>query len=180
MSPEQARGEPVDHRGDLFSLGCMLYECVTGTHPFRGKSSVDTLHRIIYSDPPPLGEAVPGTPSELQRIVRKSLAKDPDLRYQSARDLAIDLRDLKRELESQPSGAVRQDEARALAPGRWALVATATAAALGLVATTVLLMRDHGEPPRTAAPGHAVSMSLARLPSSGNVIRAAISPRSVH
>jgi Tol biopolymer transport system component/predicted Ser/Thr protein kinase len=106
MSPEQALGKVVDPRSDLFSLGCILYELVSGQRAFRGSSSVDTLHRIVHGEPQPLRDLLGDAPPELVRIVRKALAKDPDERYQTARDMAIDLRDLLRELESNPSGSV--------------------------------------------------------------------------
>ena len=102
MSPEQARGKPADHRTDIFALGCILYELLSSRSAFRGESSVDTLHKIIHESPTPLI----GVPAELQRIINKCLAKDPDERYQSARELAIDLRNLRRAMDSQPHRAV--------------------------------------------------------------------------
>lgn len=108
MSPEQAQGKKVDPRSDIFSFGCILYEMATGRRPFDGDSMIDTLHRIIYSPATPIKEINPNTPAELQRIVRKCLAKDPDERYQSIKDAAIDLKELRRELEyeSAQRGAI--------------------------------------------------------------------------
>ncbi|MFP5261101.1 MAG: protein kinase domain-containing protein [Blastocatellia bacterium] len=103
MSPEQAQGKPVDQRSDIFSFGCMLYEAATGRKPFAGDSIIDSLHKIVYTQAPPIREANPAAPAELQRIVRKCLVKDPGERYQSVRDVAIDLRDLIREYDSQES-----------------------------------------------------------------------------
>jgi serine/threonine protein kinase/dipeptidyl aminopeptidase/acylaminoacyl peptidase len=103
MSPEQAQGKPVDQRSDIFSFGCMLYEAATGRKPFAGDSIIDSLHKIVYTQAPPVREANPAAPPELQRIVRKCLVKDPGERYQSVRDVAIDLRDLIREYDSQES-----------------------------------------------------------------------------
>jgi serine/threonine protein kinase len=113
MSPEQVQGKPVDHRSDLFALGCILYEAAAGKKPFQGDSIIDSLHKIIYSQPPPLAESNPSAPAELQRMIRKCMAKDPDERYQSAKDIAIDLRALVIEMDSgsfvralpQPMGA---------------------------------------------------------------------------
>jgi eukaryotic-like serine/threonine-protein kinase len=90
MSPEQARGEPLDERSDLFSFGCVLYEMATGRPPFTGASSVEILNQTINVDPP----SMRGVPPELERIVRKCLEKWPDRRYQSAKELAVDLRRL--------------------------------------------------------------------------------------
>ena len=99
MSPEQAQGKPVDQRSDIFSFGCILYEAATGRKPFAGDSIIDSLHKIVYTQASPIRESNPSAPAELQRIVRKCLAKDPADRYQSIRDVAIDLRDLIREYD---------------------------------------------------------------------------------
>ena len=107
MSPEQAQGKPVDPRSDIFSFGCILYEAATGHNPFRGDSVIDSLHKIVYSQAPAISDNNPDAPSELQRITRKCLAKDPADRYQSIKDIAIDIRDLIKEYDSLPrsSGA---------------------------------------------------------------------------
>jgi eukaryotic-like serine/threonine-protein kinase len=102
MSPEQVQSKAVDHRSDIFSFGCILYEAATGRKPFDGDSLIDTLHKIVYAQAAPLKELNPDAPVELQRIIRKCLAKDPEERYQSIKEVAIDLRDLIREYDSQP------------------------------------------------------------------------------
>ena len=104
MSPEQAQGLPIDQRSDIFSFGCVLYEAAAGVRPFSGASTIDTLHKIVHQQPEPLAALVPTSPPELHRIVRKCLAKSPDDRYQSMKEVAIDLRDLRRELESGARG----------------------------------------------------------------------------
>ena len=100
MSPEQARGEQLDQRTDIFSLGVLLYEMVTGERPFRGKSAIDTLHAIINQEPPPITQLDSQLPPELADILSKALAKETSERYQHAGDFELDLRRFKRALES--------------------------------------------------------------------------------
>jgi serine/threonine-protein kinase len=98
MSPEQARGKPVDERTDIFSLGVVLYETLAGKQPFTGETTSDTIAAILTKEPAPLDENLP---AELQRIVRKTLQKEADKRYQTVKDLLIDLEDVKEELKLQ-------------------------------------------------------------------------------
>ena len=101
MSPEQAQGKTkeIDQRSDIFSFGCILFEAATGKKPFEGESVVKSLHMVIYEPAPPIIEFNPTAPSDLQRIVRRCLAKDPEERYQTIKDVAIELRDLRREMD---------------------------------------------------------------------------------
>jgi len=94
MSPEQARGQDVDARTDVWSLGCVLYELAAGRPPFAGTSTTDVLAAVLQSDPVPLPVIDATIPAELQRIVSKALKKDRSERYQTAQDLLIDLRAL--------------------------------------------------------------------------------------
>jgi Tol biopolymer transport system component len=89
MSPEQVRGQPLDHRTDIFSFGVMLYEMVCGNRPFKGESTVETMNAILKEDPPDLGSNVLHTPPGMDRIVRRCLEKSPARRFQSASDLAF-------------------------------------------------------------------------------------------
>jgi serine/threonine-protein kinase len=100
MSPEQAQGKTreIDHRSDIFSLGCILYEAVTGHKAFEGKDAIDSLNKIIREPVAPISDFRPDAPNHLQRIIRRCLAKDPEDRYQTIKDVAIELRELRREL----------------------------------------------------------------------------------
>jgi len=100
MSPEQLRGQPVDHRSDIFSLGIMLYELALGRRPFGGLTNADISSSILTSTPVPVTQVRPELPHHLGRIVAHCLEKDPDLRAQSARDIRNELRVLRREVES--------------------------------------------------------------------------------
>jgi serine/threonine protein kinase/tetratricopeptide (TPR) repeat protein len=106
MSPEQARGQVVDERSDIFSLGSVLYEMVTGRAAFRGRTSTDILSSIVRDQPPAPAEINPSVPPTLQRIIGECLEKDPNDRYQHADQLAVDLRKLMRSTDSgvRPSG----------------------------------------------------------------------------
>src|SRR5512144_576475 len=91
MSPEQASGEPVDYRSDQFSLGSILYEIATGQKPFQRKTAAETMSAIIREDPEPIGKVRPEVPPPLRWIIERCLAKDPEERYASTRDLAREL-----------------------------------------------------------------------------------------
>src|SRR5437016_772561 len=101
MSPEQAQGktQDIDQRSDIFSFGCILFEAATGKKPFEGGSVIKSLHMVVYEPTPPLANLNPAAPPELQRIVRRCLAKDADERYQSIKEVAIELKQLRRELQ---------------------------------------------------------------------------------
>jgi serine/threonine-protein kinase len=121
MSPEQARGLGVDHRSDIFSLGAVIYEMLARRKPFEGETPSDTLAAILKSEPPPLARVARGVPPELVRIVNKSLKKDREERYQVVKDLWLDLKALRQELEFQDkldrSVDSRSDGATAFVPG---------------------------------------------------------------
>jgi serine/threonine protein kinase/Tfp pilus assembly protein PilF len=115
-APEQARGDRVDTRADIFSTGVLLYEMLTGTWPFRGKSTVDVRHAVLYDAPKPLAEARPGqTPARLQQILDRAMAKDPDDRYQKISELRDELRKVLQEVSSGAPFEVTAAPARHLA-----------------------------------------------------------------
>jgi serine/threonine protein kinase len=99
MSPEQARAQETDTRTDIWSLGVVLYEMITGRAPFKSPTASDTSAAILKTDPSALSQQVPHTPAELERIVKKALQKDREERYQNIKDLLLDLKSLKRELD---------------------------------------------------------------------------------
>jgi len=99
MSPEQARGQKIDERSDVFSFGVLLYEVLSGQAPFRGDTMMDVISSVMTAEPQPLGKLAPHLPKELLRIVQKSLRKKREQRYQTTRDLLIDLKDLRDELQ---------------------------------------------------------------------------------
>ena len=101
MSPEQVRGEALDARSDIFGFGVVLYELLTNHQPFAQKSSAATASAILTTDPPPLARFSKEVPAELERIIAKTLRKDADERYQTTKDLLIDLKSLKDELDFQ-------------------------------------------------------------------------------
>ena len=119
-APEQAQGLPVDHRGDIFSTGVLLYEMLAGTWPFRGKTALDVRYAVVYHRPKPIAEAR-GEDSPLlqrvQQILDKALAKEPEDRYQRIEDMRSDLQEVLRELEVDSSfGNTLTDVTQSIAP----------------------------------------------------------------
>ena len=102
MSPEQAQGKvnQIDHRSDIFSFGCLLFETVTRRKPFEGQTTLDSLHNTVHAATPNVKDMYPEAPDDLQRIIRRCLAKDPDRRYQSIREVAIELEELWQDLRT--------------------------------------------------------------------------------
>jgi serine/threonine protein kinase/TolB-like protein/Flp pilus assembly protein TadD len=158
MSPEQARAEPVDARTDVFSVGAILYEMVTGRMAFSGGSHAVIFARILGDTPAAPAELNPAVPAELERIIAKALEKDRELRYQSAADLRADLLRLRRESgEGVPAasdvkrGSVSPERRVGRRPGTrvWAAVAVVVAA-LSVAAIYSFRPRNESAPPGTA------------------------------
>jgi len=131
LSPEQIRGEPVDERSDIFSLGVVAYEMCAGRLPFEGRTANSMLNSILQSPPPPLNKFLPGAPDELEWIIAKALSKDRDDRYQTAREMISDLKSLKQRLdfEAEQERLGRRDPTGQLQrpPGSDKLIAPQTA-----------------------------------------------------
>src|SRR6185295_14109112 len=151
MSPEQARGVAVDERTDIWSLGVVLFEMVTGRQPFDAETTSDIISLILQRDPAPLSQFLPEVPNELERIIEKALDKRADERYQTAKDLLADLRRLKRRHEHAEdlSRSTSPEESRyASSPGvSAAQSASMTAAETGSV----------GSPRQTSSAEYVVS-----------------------
>ena len=148
MSPEQVQGKVVDARSDVFSFGCMLYEATTRQRAFEADSQIETMHQIISAAPVPVAELNPDAPSELRKMIRRCLAKDPEKRYQSMRDLSLDLFDMVEEFDelstSSPSrSSSGSGSIGAIAPpGKpWALIATIGLLVVALAIVSALLLR---------------------------------------
>ena len=170
MSPEQTLGHVVDHRTDFFSLGATLYEMGTGRPPFLGKTSSETMDKVLHAQPEAIARFNYAVSAELERIVRKCLEKDRERRYQSARDLWIDLKNLQ---QGEGAGVVsveRQVPTRARFVARWIVTAAAVAV---LVAAPLYWLRYYRGVPTvqserpvcsSAAPGQCLRRQGSRLP----------------
>ncbi len=179
MSPEQVRGKPVDQRSDVFSFGCVLYEAIAGARPFVAETAVETMHKILNDQPPPVEERNKKVPAELRRIVRRCLAKNPDQRIQSMKDLAIELREVVDEWDNLAltatsvgttgiGGVALAERSRA----RWIVPGALLTA---VVAIAVALWATHRGSPGGAAAQAAPNVKIATLTDRGDVGEAAIS-----
>ncbi len=140
MSPEQVRAQPVDHRSDIFSFGAVLYEMLSGRRAFRGPSNVETMNAILEEDPPDLSGTNRHLPPGLERIVSHCLEKNPDERFQSARDIAFDLDQLS---GSAAHPAVATEVGRVVP---WRRVVVAGGAALLVAGLGYVAGRGRGAP----------------------------------
>ena len=155
MSPEQVRAEKLDGRSDIFSVGTVLYEMLSGKQPFKFPNPAESIVAILTSNPQTLRSFRSDVPVELEHIVLKCLEKDKECRYQSARELLVDLKKIDRELQSDPSGRKSADryysaEASAWhrAPSlRWLVAALVTVAILVPAAWYLIPSRDSGSNP---------------------------------
>jgi tetratricopeptide (TPR) repeat protein len=169
MSPEQARGETLDARTDLFSFGVLLYEMATGKQAFSGPTWAVTVHAILGQAPMSLNESAPGLPQRLQEIIDKSLIKNRDLRYQSAANIHRDLLQLKKDFEAGKSLRTTQAAAR-WSPKRRRQAMLGGALACVAAAALVLgprVARRMAAPAGSTAPAALAKRSIAVLPLAG-------------
>jgi eukaryotic-like serine/threonine-protein kinase len=176
MSPEQVRGEKLDSRTDLFSLGVVFYEMVTGKRPFGGDTSGVTFDAILNRQPIPPVRLNPQVPPEMERIINKALEKDRDVRYQSAAEVRADLKRFRRDSQSGQTAAqpVLQSSPRSQTTKRPSLLFVGAAAVVLLLATGFLYFKRpwvHSEPKKEL-----VQRQLTANPADNPVVAASISP----
>ncbi len=166
MAPEQLEGKESDARTDIFALGAVMFEMITGRPAFTGKSKASLIAAILASDPPPISQIQPMTPPALDRVVKRCLAKDPDERWQTARDLGAELKWIAE--AGAAAGLPRQEAPGGIKPPllwiAWAAVATFVALALAVVVASTFLRQENKSPIRfpVLPPENA---SLPRIPS---------------
>ncbi len=188
MSPEQVQGKAADHRSDIFAIGTILYEAATRKRPFTADSDIEVMHKILHDKPEAVADLNPSAPAELRRTIRRCLAKEPERRFQSMKDVAIELAEIVEEFEqlsiassrvsasSSGSGPAAIPAAASPASSRWR-----AAAAVGAVALigALVFAGYHWRQGRAGGTGVVSfeSMKIRPLTSSGHVFRTpAISP----
>jgi serine/threonine protein kinase len=191
MSPEQAQATTeIDSRSDTFSFGCILFEAATGHRPFEADSVIKSLHKLVYEPAPPLSEFNPHAPAELQRIIRRCLEKDPEERYQTIRDVVIELKHLRRAIdENVDAPPTRAETARQSNPPTASAGAAPLTAGLGsykwlavvllgllVIAGGALLFVWRKQLATKAVVHHFQNMRITRVTNEGNVETAAVSP----
>ena len=176
MSPEQVQGKSVDHRSDVFSFGCLLYEAATRRRPFVAESNVETMHKILHEKPTPIEELNPQAPAELRRLIRRCLAKAPDQRLQSMKDVAIELREIVDEydtLSASATSATTTSTVRALpAPKKRAWLPIVIGAAVLAILVVGYLATRRDEAP---APVPFQNMRATTQTSRGDILFSALS-----
>jgi Tol biopolymer transport system component len=163
LSPEQAEGKPIDARSDTFSLGVMLYQMATGVRPFRGESAVSVMSAILKDSPVAPIAVNPALPPDLDRIIRRCLAKDPVRRYQTAVDLRNDLEELQELVKGRAGSiAVRTKRVRQVP---WQFIMVAVGAVIGIAGSTMIWQYRQA---KQAAPVH-LNVAFSKLTSQPGV-----------
>jgi Tol biopolymer transport system component len=178
MSPEQVRGTTVDHRSDVFSFGCILYEAATRRRPFSGASHVETMHQILHDRPASIEEFNAAVPNELRRLIRRCLQKSPDQRLQSMKDLAIELREIVEEFDELSISGTTEGSgiglAAPVARRRSYLLPVIAIGAVLIAAAAYFGLRGGGGAPGEAAPSFQ-GTRLSTVTRQGRVTASAIS-----
>jgi len=144
MSPEQTQGKKLDHRTDIFSLGVVLYEAITGLHPFKGEYDQAVIYSIINDDPEPITGLRSGIPMEFERIITKTMAKIPDERYQHVEEIIVDLRALEKNLDGNVTkrSVDKPEFSRINKRSRWTPVLWIISAMIMTIVVTVWLTKE--------------------------------------
>lgn len=173
MSPEQIEARPVDARSDVFSFGCIVYEAATRRKPFRGASEVDVMHRIVHGQPEPIDDTT--IPADLRRVVRRCLAKSPEERIQSMKDLAIELREIAANWDELPTASDASHAKTIIVASprkrRWPMFAGIALLIAVIAAAAFFAVRALRKPHFTLE-----TLKIDKLTSSGNVIDFALTP----
>ncbi len=151
MSPEQALGQPVGHRSDIFSLGAALYEMATGRLPFVGSTTTEIIDRIVHAQPEAVSRFNYNVPTELERIIRKCLEKDKGRRYQTARELLVDFENLKRDSAVVASSALEKPTSISDSKNPPLMIAAVGLLVLALAGFGIYLSQHTGQPAETGA-----------------------------
>ncbi len=181
MSPEQVKGKSVDHRSDVFSFGCILYEASTRARPFHAESSIDTMHRIVHDNPEPVDALNPAAPAELRRLIKRCLSKNPDQRLQSIKDLAIELQQIVEEFDSlsvtatSGSGIAQPPLAPRRGPARTAGIATVVILGAAGIAFGIWSILKPGTAGSTAR-GPFQTVQMSSLMSGSEILSTTLSP----
>ncbi|MGZ8869088.1 MAG: protein kinase domain-containing protein, partial [Thermoanaerobaculia bacterium] len=166
MAPEQVEHRTIDYRADIFAFGCVAYHALTGKGPFDRGSLIDTLHSIVHSEPQKLAELVPDAPAALVEIVEQCLAKDPEARPQSTRDVALQLQEIARATDPNFLMTLPRARKRSIVPAA-VVVAAVLVTVLSVIALT--LKRQPAQTPFD-------EMRITRAVSSGRTTVTSISP----
>ena len=177
MSPEQAEGQPIDHRTDIFSLGVIFYEMATGQRPFSGDTSMSVLTSILRDDPGSVTDLNVRLPRQLGRFVKRCLQKDPDRRYQSALDLRNELEELQEEVATGQVSPVSASVGASPSSRRWLVPVALVLAALGVGFGVWSFLGSRGAtPPMAQSEAGFQSMQIRPVTSTGTARLSAISP----